>query len=114
MGASLFLFLSVFNDEIGREYYRKDCHPTNKDIKTFHLLPSYRLSLGVIKYAVRINTTQSKIMLKPNKRESFSATSEPIMPAVKTYLAASAKILATTFLLSLFIAIEVYHTEEAK
>lgn len=60
-----------------------------------------------------INPANNKSKAVPNKMENFPETILPIMPAVNTYFAASAKILATTFLLSLF-TLKVYHRKELK
>ncbi len=107
-----FFFFPILDNKVKGKDYCKDCKSTHKDVKTFHFKTPYSLSFGVIKYAKRVNAVHNKSMPEPNKIESLSVTIEPIIPAVNTYLAASAKILATTFLLSLF-TISLYHIKEA-
>ncbi len=103
MRLMFFLFLIILNNKIKGKNYCKYSSPKYENIEPFHFQTSYSLSLGDIKYAIKIKTTQSENILNPNQKESFSVTREPIIPAVNTYFAASANIVATTFLLSLLI-----------
>lgn len=112
MGLTFFLFFPVLNRKINCDCNSKNYCASNEYVKSFHLFSSYSTSFGVTKYAIKVSPIKSINMPKPDKIGSFSATRDPIIPAVKTYLAKSAKILATTFLLSLLIITKVYHKKE--
>lgn len=109
MGLAFFLFFPVLNCKINSSNNTAKYNYAHHCIKSFHCY--YSLSLGVIKYA---KTPNSKIAIaneRPAKNVILPVRKLPITPTVKAYLAASAKILATTFLLSLF-TLEVYHKKE--
>lgn len=108
MGFAFFFFPAVLDNKIKSKTNRKYYGPPNQDIKPFHLVPSYCKSFGVTKYAINIKTPKSKNITNPKNADIFSASIDPIIPAVRTYFAASAKILATTFLLSRFTGL-LYH-----
>lgn len=60
-------------------------------------------SFGVIKYANKANATKDIPSIMLDNKEYFPAKKLVITPAVSVYLAASAKILPITFLLSLSV-----------
>lgn len=109
MGLAFFLFFSILNNKVNREGNCGQYYNTKHHIESFHRYSS--LSFGVSKYAdiVRIETVNPTTIAKD--RVNFLANILPIIPTVSVYLAASAKILATTFLLSLF-TLKVYHKKE--
>jgi len=100
----------ILNSKIYGNTYGKQRNSNYQNIEAFHFYSS--LSFGITKYAVIVNSANKRNTPKLKGTENFPDTKLPIIPAVKTYLAASANILATTFLLSLFI-LQVYHKKEA-
>lgn len=110
MSLPFFLFLPVLNHKVNCSNKSTKYNYTHHDIKSFHLYSS--LSFGVITYA---KMPSNKIAIpneSPTENVILPVNVLPITPIVKAYFAASAKILATTFLLSLF-ALKVYHKKEA-
>lgn len=111
MSLAFFFCFPVLNNKIDCSSKSTKYNYAQHHIKSFHCYSSF-LSFGVTKYAIQPrNRTVNPIVIAKD-RVNFSANILPIIPTVKVYLAASAKILATTFLLSLF-TLKVYHKEEA-
>lgn len=103
------VFFSVLNRKVYAYSYGKYHNAYCQNIKTFHFYSS--LSAGITRYAMVVNTINNESNNRLRAGETLSEITLPRTPAVNTYLAASANILATTFLLSLF-TLKVYHKEE--
>ncbi len=112
MSLLFFLFLPVLNHKINSKGKPAQQNYAKHDIKSFHCHSSF-LSFGVTKYASMIRQRTVTPSTTPIENTNFSASILPMTPTVRVYLAASAKILATTLLLSLIMLTKLYHKEEA-
>lgn len=101
MRLAILFFFFVLNCKVNSKGYPKQCCADYQNIKSLHDYSS--LSFGVKKYAIPVSIEKSNTNSIPTIDDNFSANKEPIIPAIKTYFAASANIVATTFLLSLLI-----------
>jgi len=100
MSFPFFLFLPILNRKINGSSSASQYHYAHHRNKPFHCHSS--LSLGVIKYAKMPNSIIANASKKPDRKENLPDRMLPITPTIKAYLAASANMLATTFLLSTF------------
>ncbi len=103
------VFFSVLNRKINGDTDSGQDNYAEHNIKSFHCYSS--LSFGVTKYAIPPRNITVNPSVSPSRAVIFPANILPMTPAVNVYLAASAKILAITFLLSLF-TLKVYHKKE--
>lgn len=106
MNMSMTAFFSVLYRKINSKTDSCQYGYAEHNIKSFHGYSS--LSFGVTKYAMMPKPKNVNPIESPIETVKLPAKILPIIPAVNVYLAASANILATTFLLSLFI-FKVYH-----
>ncbi len=111
MGLAFFRFLPVLDSKVNGETKCSQYDYAEHHIESFHSCYS-SLSFGVKKYAATVSMEVVSPIVIANGRVNFSANMLPIIPTVSVYLAASAKILATTLRLSLFIK-KLYHKKEA-
>ena len=95
-----FLFFSVLNYKIDCKSGCKKHNSYDQNKESFHHCTP--LSFGVVKYAAIASTANNASNPKLKYKVNLPDKKLLIIPAVNTYLAASANILATTLLLSLF------------